>query len=43
MFLCKYLYTGNTYGQKTSAMALTKEIYGYNFIYSKRKLVELAL
>ena len=26
-FLCKYLYTDKTYGQKTCAMALTKDIY----------------
>ena len=25
MFSCKYLYADNTYGQKTSAIALTKE------------------
>ena len=30
--MCKYLYADNTYGQKTSASALTKEICEYNSI-----------
>ena len=39
-FLCKYLYTDNTYGQKTNATALTKEIYEYHSLTKKTTTCE---